>query len=101
MQTRTVIALLLASAMGLHASPRLWISADGHNAIPGDFLKRDATSITIRQTDGKVVTFPLAKLHPADRTWVNTNHPLPGTAAPSTPSTPTAPTAPTALPHRG
>jgi hypothetical protein len=100
MQPGTVIALLLASALYLHAAPRLWSSADGQNAIPGDFLKRDATSITIRQTDGKVVTFPLAKLHPADRTWVNANHPLPGTAPPVSPTTPVAPTAPTALPNK-
>lgn len=90
MHPGTVIALLLASALCLQAAPRLWSSADGQNAIPGDFLKRDATSITIRQTDGKVLTFPLAKLHPADRTWVNANHPLPGTTPPVSPTTPTA-----------
>jgi hypothetical protein len=100
MTPRTIIALLLASSMCLHAAPRLWISADGQRVVSGEFLKRDTTSVTIRQTDGKVVTFPIAKLHPADRTWVDTNHSLPGAPPPASPTAPTAPTAPAAMPNK-
>lgn len=73
-------AILLAP---LTAAPRPWKNSEGDRSINGTFVKRDATSITIlRSSDRREIAIPLDKLHPDDRTWVNANHPLPGTEAP-------------------
>ena len=81
---KIIIALLLAATTCLQAVPRMWLSVDGKRSMAGEFLQRDATSITIRNTEGKQVVIPLAKLHLEDRSWVDMNHP-PGGAAPEKP----------------
>jgi hypothetical protein len=83
MISRIPIIILLASTIGLHAEPRLWSSPNGQRSISGEFLKRDATTVTIRYADGKVVTNPLAHLHPKDLNWVNMMHPMPNPAVPN------------------
>lgn len=76
-------ALLVCLGSGsLTAAPRPWKSEDGQRSVMGDFVKRDAASVTILRQDRKQVVIPLEKLHPDDRTWVNANHPLPGEAMP-------------------
>lgn len=76
--------LLIASALILHAAPREWKSADGQRSTEGEFVSRDATSVTILRTkDSKQLTIQLEQLDPNDRTWVNANHPLAGTKAPA------------------
>ncbi len=76
-----LLAALLAAP--LTAAPRPWKNAGGDRSVNGLFVKRDSSSITIlRSSDRKEVAIPLDKLHPDDRTWVNANHPLPGTEAP-------------------
>lgn len=82
MITRWIAILLITSAGGLHAEPRPWKDADGKRSVMGDFIRRDATSVTIRRADAKEVSIPLEKLHPEDRTWLNATHPLPSPAAP-------------------
>ena len=68
--------LLLAAASTLQAAPRPWKSANGQHTIQGEFLKRDATSITLRLSNGNDLAIPFDQLHPDDRAWVNDNHPL-------------------------
>lgn len=81
---RPVLALILLLSVNASAAPRPWKSADGTRSVQGEFVKRDAAGITIRRSaDRKEVVIPLDKLHPDDRTWVNANHPLPGTEAPA------------------
>ena len=81
----TLILTCITTA-ALHAAPREWRSNDGARTIRGEFLKRDATSVTIRRsTDFKDIIIPLDKLHPDDRTWLNTSHPLPGQEKPEIP----------------
>jgi hypothetical protein len=83
MTFRPFTLLLLASALHAHAAPRPWRSADGQGTVQGEFVKRDATSVTIRRSDLKEVSIPLDKLDSDDRTWVNANHPLAGTGVPN------------------
>jgi len=77
------IILFLAFSLIIHASARPWKSTDGQRSIEGEFVKRDATSVTISRSDGKQTTIPLDKLHPDDRAWVNDEHPLPGQEKPA------------------
>lgn len=81
MSTRLILLGIIATVFPLHAAPRPWKSADGQRTIQGEFVKRDAASITIRRSDRKEVAIPLDKLHPDDRTWLNVNHPLAGEEA--------------------
>lgn len=74
--------VLLLTLATLHAAPRPWKSSDGQRAVDGEFVKRDASSVTIRRADKTEVTIPLDKLDPDDRTWLNVNHPLPGQEVP-------------------
>lgn len=84
MSIKTVPALLIALALHAAAAPpRLWKSTNGGRSFQGEFLKRDAATITLRRLgDTKETTVALDKLHPDDRTWVNTNHPLAGNDVP-------------------
>lgn len=82
LRTLVVSLTLLSLASTAFAAPRAWKSTDGSRAIQGEFVSRDATSVTIRRSDNKPVTIPLDKLHADDSTWLNANHPLPGTDSP-------------------
>ena len=82
MTAQTVIALLITSAICLHAEPRLWKGPNGQRSISGEFIKRDATTVTIRYADGKTITSPLANLHPYDLNWLEMMHPFPDPATP-------------------
>jgi len=84
MPSRILIACSLLISVPLQAAPRAWKSADGERTIQGEFLKRDASSVTIRRADEKEVTITFDKLHPEERAWVDSNHPL---AKPSLPPT--------------
>ena len=80
-----VATLLIASTIHLLAETRNWKSSDGTRTIAGDFICRDALTVTIRYTNGKPTSFPLTKLHPDDLAWLNQTHPLPGHTAAATP----------------
>lgn len=78
MPSRFAIALILAivTAPALVAGPRPWKSADGVRTIQGEFVTRDATTVTIRTDAGKEITIELAKLHPDESKWLNVHHSL-------------------------
>jgi hypothetical protein len=78
MPIKPLLVLLIASALHAAAAPpRQWKSADGSRSFQGEFLKRDAKTVTLRRLgDTKETVLLLDKLHPDDRTWVNNNHPL-------------------------
>lgn len=48
------------------AAPHTWTSADGRELV-GEFVKADATSVTVTRSNGKSVTIPLAVLSAADQ----------------------------------
>ena len=76
MTTRTVITLLIAAAMPLAALQRPWKSTAGNRGFQGELIKRDASTVTIRNTAHKEITLALDQLHPEDLSWVNINFPL-------------------------
>lgn len=77
-----MLLAIAAAPLGLDAAPRSWTSVDGRS-VQGEFVKRDASGVTIRRSDRKQVTIPLDKLHGNDRAWLNANHPLPGQELPA------------------
>mgnify|MGYP006870080609 CR=1 FL=1 len=76
MTFRQLLIPLLLSTAALNAQSRSWKSADGQRSIQGDFLKRDVSSVTIVRADRKSVSIPVDQLHPDDRAWLDSNHPL-------------------------
>lgn len=84
MFSKVIIILLATSALSLQAAPRPWKSADGIRTVHGEFIKRDAASVTIRRADQTEVTIPFDQLHQDVRTWLNANHPLAKAGAPAT-----------------
>ena len=70
----------IAFAPALSAESRPWKSADGLRTTRGEFIKRDATSVTIRSDVGKEFTIALSKLHSDESKWLDLNHSLSGPA---------------------
>lgn len=72
--------LLLLAASTLVSSAlaeiRPWKNTDASRTVLGEFIKRDASSVTIKTDAGKELTIELAKLHPDETKWLNNNHPL-------------------------
>jgi hypothetical protein len=73
---------LLALTLPLAAEMRPWKSADGQQTVQGEFVKRDASTVTLRLTDGKQLSFEIAKLHADEKTWLNLHHPASGQPLP-------------------
>jgi hypothetical protein len=83
MTLRAIILLLFVSTLSLPAVVRPWKSADGQRSTSGEFVRRDATSITIKKTDGDELVIPIDQLHPNDRAWVQTKHPFDSSKVPA------------------
>lgn len=82
MLSRFNLVLLLAAATpsSAFAEVRAWKSADGVRSVQGEFLKRDASSVSIRTDKGQSVTIQLSQLHPDERKWLDLHHSLDGPA---------------------
>lgn len=73
-----VIPALLALWSGLlHAEFRDWRDTSGERSIRGQFMSRDASSVTILRQSRKPLTITFDKLHADDVRWLNEHHPLP------------------------
>ncbi len=55
------------------ATSRSWTDTTGKFSIEATFLSKNATSVTLKKTDGKEVTLPFAKLSKEDQTWIKEN----------------------------
>lgn len=76
-RTRLLIPiLLLALALPALCEIRPWKNADGSKTIQGEFIKSDATTVTIRTNAGKEFAIELTKLHPNERKWLDSYHSL-------------------------
>lgn len=68
---------------------RSWKNDDGSKTFQGKFVKRDATTVTIKRSANlQEITLPIAKLHADDVAWLNTNHPNKSTSTTSKPKPP-------------
>jgi len=65
-----LMALLLTSAA---AATRTWTSSDGQRKIQAELVKREGANVTLRLTNGKLVTMEVTKLAEADRAWLDAN----------------------------
>jgi hypothetical protein len=81
---RSLIVLLcfISAALPQAAGARPWKSADGLRTDQGEFLKRDAATVTIRLDTGKETRFDIVKLHADEQKWLNLNHPVSGETLP-------------------
>ena len=61
-------SLLLAIALSLPAGARSWTNAEGR-VIEADFVSADKQAVRFR-IRGKVTSYPLENLSPADRDWI-------------------------------
>ena len=92
MPSRLPLTLIVAFAAAhtLAAEPRPWKSADGVRSVKGEFIKRDAATVTIRTDAGKELTIELAKLHQEDAKWLDAHHSQSQSTATSPPHDPAA-----------
>lgn len=70
-----LIAITLATT--LCATARPWKNTEG-KTVEGEFVSRTASDVTITLANKKTFTIALDKLHPDDRFWLDTKHPLNG-----------------------
>lgn len=66
-----LILLAAASATTALAETRAWKSADGTRSVQGEFVKSDASGVTIRNAAGKEVVIQRSKLHADDLKWLD------------------------------
>lgn len=78
MYRRILPVLFAATVLTATAAPRAWKNADGSRSFQGEFVNRDATSVTLRGENGKEFVVELSKLHADDRAWLNLHHALDG-----------------------
>ena len=71
-----IATLLLISVLPAFSEIRAWKSADGSRSVQGEFLKRDATHVTIRGATDQQLTIELTKLHADEVQWLDTHHSL-------------------------
>ena len=83
MLSRLSLILVFATALApaLIAQIRPWRSADGLRTVQGEYIKRDATSVTIRTEGGRELAVALSKLHPDEKKWLDLNHAVAGSPA--------------------
>lgn len=65
--------LALASAAAILCSSlfaKTWRNTDGSRTFEGDFISHNGSDVTIRNTEGEDLTFPITRLHPDDQQWV-------------------------------
>lgn len=74
--SRFALTLIFAitSAPALFAESHRWKSADGLRTVQGEYVTRDATTVTIRGVNGSDLTLELSKLHPDELKWLDLNH---------------------------
>lgn len=68
----TLATLLLVFASACPAEAREWRSSDGARTFTADFVSTDGTRVTLKRSDGRIITFSLSKLHPDDQAWILT-----------------------------
>jgi hypothetical protein len=77
----STVFFTLATTSALFAESRSWKSADGVRTVQGEFVKRDAGSVTIRSNGDKELVIDLPKLHADERKWLEVNHPVQATSS--------------------
>ena len=62
----------LVALLSFHADApaRVWKSADGNYSIDADLIRQSDTSVTLKKSNGQVITVPMAVLSEADREFL-------------------------------
>ncbi len=68
--------LIFASCSISFAETRSWKNADGSRSVQGQYLKRDAKSVTILGAGGAETTILFSQLHAEDIKWLEEKHPF-------------------------
>jgi hypothetical protein len=80
-----ILLLAVISTSSAFAGMRSWKNADQSRSVKGEFIKRNATSVTIRNEAGKEYTIELTNLHIDDRNWLDANQSNDGVVATPSP----------------
>lgn len=67
-----LFAFLLTS-LPVSASVRSWRNADGTRSFKAEFLTSDGVRVTLKRSDGRILTFAMTKLHQEDQDWIRKN----------------------------
>lgn len=73
-----ILVFVLSSALfssNTFAEVRQWRNADGTKSLEADFLSRDESTVTLRRTDGRVLSFAISKLHLEEQSYLKETHP--------------------------
>lgn len=74
--------LTLLATLGSNAGEkRQWTNPEGTKSFEAEYLSSSGNEITLKRTDGKVMTFDISKLHQDDHHWLKTNRPPAGNGA--------------------
>ena len=84
MGNRNHVALftLLLTSIACTVTARTWNSADGKYSIDAELVRQSETTVTLKKSNGQVITVPLGVLSEADRTFLKSQT-KPDTPAPA------------------
>lgn len=70
---RNLAITIIACSSALFAGEsRTWKSADGTNSFTAEFISRKADTVTLRRSNGSIISFDMSKLHADDQAWLKT-----------------------------
>lgn len=69
------VLLLVCLAPLAQAAPRVWTSSDGQRRFEADFVKQEGGVVTLRRSNGTLVSVEVARLHADDQKWLQQNQP--------------------------
>lgn len=67
LRLRTFLGLLATLPAIAIAEIRVWTDASGKHQIEAEFVALDGDNVSLKKSDGKILTLPLARLSPKDR----------------------------------
>ncbi len=70
----TFFLIVAAVSSSAFAEMRSWKRADGLKSVQGEFIKRDASTVTIRLETGKEFTLEISKLHADEAKWLDVHY---------------------------
>lgn len=70
---RFILLLFILSSLAAPAAMRSWRNSEGTKSFKAEYLTSDGARVTLKRSDGRIVTLSISKLHESDRAWVRSN----------------------------
>lgn len=70
---RFLFLIFFLSSLAAPGAMRSWRNSEGTKTFKAEYLSSDGARVTLKRSDGRIITIGIAKLHDLDRAWVRSN----------------------------